>query len=97
MEPPLPRQMPVVLAVDLGHHAVEVAAFGNAMAVAAMGGGDAVLLAKMQADADRGRFLARVEMRVAGDLAARHLGADAVLEHADGLHEPVGFDQRLAR
>ena len=42
MEPPLPRQEPVALAVDLGHHLLDVDALGDAMAMAAMGGGDAV-------------------------------------------------------
>jgi hypothetical protein len=52
----------VDLAEELGHHRVDVGALGQQVAVAAVGGGDAVVLAQGLADADRGALLADVEV-----------------------------------
>ena len=80
MEPPLPPQSPSLAAEDLVHHAVEVAALGDAVAVAAVGRGDGVAVVEMHADADAGSFLAGIEMHEAGDVAGGELGMDRVLE-----------------
>ena len=86
----------LLAAEDLGHHPVRVAPLGDAVAVAAMGGGDVVLVVQMQADADRGRLLAGIEMDEAGDVACRELLVDGVLERADGPHLPVRLEQFVA-
>src|SRR5260370_39713463 len=58
-----------LLAEQLLHHAADVAALGDRMAVPAMRAGDVVLGSKVLADADRRGFLAGVEMDKAGDAA----------------------------
>ena len=73
-----------------------IAALGDAVAVAAVGRGDVVLVVQMQADADRGGLLAGIEMDEAGDVAGRELVVDGVLELADGAHLPVGLEQLFA-
>ena len=76
---------------------VHVAALGDAVAVAAMRADDVVGVVEVLADADRDRFLARVEVREAGDLARRDLDVQAFLEFADRLHLAVGALQALRR
>ena len=83
----------VALAVDLGHHALDVAALGDRVAVAAMRAGDVVVGAEVGADAGRDRLLARVEMHEARDLAGGELGVQALLELADRAHHAVGLEQ----
>ena len=83
----------VLAAEDLGHHGLEVAALGDAVAVAAVGRGDAVLVVQVQADADAGGLLAGVEMDEARDVAGRELLVNGVLELADGAHLPVRLEQ----
>ena len=86
----------VLAAPDLLHHPVHVAALGEAMAVAAMGGDDLVALGQMLAHADGDGFLTAIEVREAGDLAGLDLVVETFLEFADHLHLPIGADQRLA-
>ena len=86
----------VLAAEDLGHHRLDVAALGDAVAVAAVGRGDVILVVQMQADADPGRLLAGIEMDETRDVARRELLVDGVLELADGAHLPVGFEQLVA-
>ena len=74
---------PVLAAENLVHHAVDVAALGDAMAVAAMRGGDGVAVVEMHADADARRLLAGVKMHEAGDVAGGELVVHALLELAD--------------
>ena len=95
IEPPLPWQMPVRLAVDLGHHAftsqplaiawpwprcVE-ATKSSSRRWAITPGGD--------------RLLAGVEVDEPRDLAGRELGVQALLEVADGAHHAIGLEQLL--
>jgi hypothetical protein len=81
------------LAVDLGHHPDRVDALGDAVPVAAVGGGDRVAVVEVRADADGRGLLARVQVHEAGDVAARELVVHALLELADGLHRAVGVEQ----
>ena len=83
---------PAILAEDLQHHALDVAALGDAVAMAAMGAGDVVALgAELLADADGAGFLAGIEMHEAGDLAVRELDMQPLLELADRTHPPIGL------
>ena len=50
------------LAHDLGHHAVELAALGQTVSVAAVCAGDVVVVAQGRASADGHAFLADVEV-----------------------------------
>ena len=84
-------------AVDLEHHALHVAALGDAVPVAAMRADDVVGVVEVLADADRDRFLARIEVREAGDLARGDFHVQPLLEFADGLHLAVGALQALRR
>ena len=84
------------LAPDLGHHAVDVHALGDAVAVAAVSAGDAVVLAQVHADAGGRRFLAGVEVHEAGNVAAGKLGVQTLLELADRPHGAVRLEQPLA-
>src|SRR3977135_888246 len=72
--------------VKLGHHAVEVGALGDAVAVAAMRRDDPVALIERGADTDRDRLLADVAMHDAVDLAVAVIGRGAFLETADRQH-----------
>src|SRR3954447_1691951 len=91
----------LLLAEQLAVHEPHVGALGDAVAVAAMRGGDRVVAAQRRADADRDRLLADVEMS-----QARHLrrevelvrlrleGADA--EHAlDHRERELPLDRKL--
>src|SRR5690606_41438018 len=61
------------LAVDLGHHRGHVHALGDAVAVAAVGGGDGVALVEVRAHPGGGRLLARVQVDEPGDLPGGEL------------------------
>ena len=71
------------LAGDLGEHAVEAAAPGQAVPVAAVGGDDVVVGAEDGADAGGDRLLAEVGVQVAAD-AALAVELDAGLLEAGG-------------
>ena len=75
-----------LLAEDLRHHAVHVSALGHAVAVAAVGGLDHVVLPQSGADAGGDGLLADVQVHEAGDLAVQEVVLDALLELADGAH-----------
>src|SRR5690606_34305159 len=83
----------VATAVDLLHHGLDVAALGDAMAVPAMGRNDEVVAFEIFADADGDRFLTRIEMGEARDLAGHDLRMQTFLEHADRLHLTIGPGQ----
>ncbi len=61
-------------AVKLGHHAVQVGALRDAMAVAAMRRDDPVAALERGADADRDRLLTDVAVHDAVDLAGKVVG-----------------------
>ena len=82
----------VLAAEDLVHHGRGVAALGDAVAVAAMGAGDAVAIGQMHAEADARGLLAGIEMHEARDVAGRELVVHALLELADRPHPVVGFE-----
>ena len=62
------------LAQQLGEHPVDGRAFGEAVAMAAMGAGDVVVATQGLADADRDRFFADIEMRQTGHRAVCRAG-----------------------
>ena len=72
--------------VELGHHAVEVGALGDAVAVAAMRRDDPVAAIERGTDADGDCLLADVAVHDAVDLAGMVVGRGAFLEAADGEH-----------
>src|SRR5262249_5653990 len=74
--------------VQLGHHAVQIGALRDAMAMAAMRRDDAVGAGERAAHADRNRLLADIAMHDAVDLAADIVGRGALLEMADRQHLP---------
>ena len=80
-----------LLAEDLGHHRLLVAALGDAVAVPAMRAGDVVAVLEVHAEADARGLLARIEMDEARDGAGRELLVHGVLELADHPHPPVGL------
>src|SRR5215204_2689007 len=84
-----------LLAVDLGHHALDVAALRDRVAVAAMGRGDVVVVAQVRADAGGDRRLAGVQVHEARDLAGRELAVQTLLELADRAHHPVALEELL--
>ncbi len=84
------------LAEQFLHHADDVAALGDAVAVPAMGAGDVVLGPEMHAHADGRGFLAGIEMDEAGDAALRELLLHPLLEAADRHHAAIGPEQFLA-
>ena len=75
---------------DLLHHPFDIAALGEAMAVAAMGRDDLVSVGQMLANAHRDGFLPAIKVGETGDLAALDLFMKTFLEFADQLHLPVG-------
>src|SRR6185436_5042552 len=83
------------LAVDLGHHALDVAALRDRVAVAAVRADDVVVGTEVADHAGGDRLLARVQVDEAGDLARRELAVQALLELADGAHDPVGLEHLL--
>jgi hypothetical protein len=80
---------PVLPPKDLLHHPVHVAAFGDAMAVAAMRRGDSVAVVQMHTDADARGLLAGIEMHESWNIAGRELYMHRILKLADGAHSPV--------
>src|SRR5262249_31747799 len=81
---------------QLLHHRLDVAALGDAMAMAAMGAGDMVAVGQVHAHADRRRFLAGVEVDEARDVAGGKFLLHPVLEGANGAHVAIGADQLVA-
>src|SRR5678816_4414837 len=70
----LARREAVPLAIELGHHAIEIAALGEIDRVAAIGGVENVARAEIVANADCHRFLTDREMHRTLDLVR---GVDA--------------------
>jgi len=75
-----------LLAEQLGEHPVDRGALREAVAVAAVGRGDVVVLPQRLADADRDGLLADVEVGEAGHLRAAVEIVDLLLERADLPH-----------
>jgi hypothetical protein len=62
------------------------------MAMAAVGAGDVIAVAKLQANPDRRSLLAGIEVNEAWNTSGSELIMDPVLEHANGAHVAVGLD-----
>ena len=75
-----------LLAEDLGHHPVHIGALGHAVAMAAVGGLDHVVLPQSRADACGDGFLTDVQVHEAGDLTVQKVVLHALLELADRAH-----------
>jgi hypothetical protein len=86
----LAAAQPLLAPVDLLHHGIGVAALGDAVAMATVSAGDAVLVREMHADADGGRLFARIEMDEARDLTGGKFEVQAFLEIADQAHRAIG-------
>jgi len=84
-------------AVELGHHAIEVGALGDAVPVAAMRRDDPVVAIERRANADRDRFLTDVAVYDAVDLAGVVVGRRALLEAANGEHQTQHLALRVRR
>jgi hypothetical protein len=83
------------LAVDLGHHPLDVAALRDRVTVAAVGAGHVVVRPEVRAHARGDRLLAGVQVHEAGDLPRRELAVQALLELANRAHDAVGLEQLL--
>ena len=75
-----------LLAEELREHGGHVGALGDAMAVAAMGGGDLVVVGQPQAGPHGGRLLPDRQVHGAVDQAARVAVLGPLLELADEIH-----------
>lgn len=91
--PTLTATQAVVLAEDLGHHAVQIAALGDAVPVTAVSGSDVVGVAQVLAHSHCDGFLARVEVNEAGDVTGCILFVQSILERADARHLLVRLQQ----
>ena len=83
--------------VELGHHAVEVGALGDAVAMPAMRRDDPVTAVERGTDADGDRFLTDVAVHDAVDLAGIVVGRGSFLEAADGEHLAQHFTLLVGR
>ena len=82
---------------QLGRHAGDVDALGDAVAVAAVGAGDEVRVAEVRAHADRDRLLTGVEVDEARDLTVGELPHGRLLEGADQHHPLVHVEHASRR
>ena len=75
-----------LLAVNLSHHALDIGALGDAVAVAAVSGLDHIVLAEGGADTGGDSLLTDVQVNEARDLTGQEIMLDGLLELADGAH-----------
>ena len=80
-------------AEQFGEHPIELAAFRDEVAVAAVRAGDLVVARQMHHHAGGDRLLADVEVQGAGDLAGFHQLAGFFFEDADADHAAVDIEQ----
>jgi hypothetical protein len=85
------------LGEQLGHHPVEVGALGEDVAVAAVGGGEVVVVSQGGAHARGDRLLAERGVDEPGDLAVAVQLGDAGFEGADERHALVQLEKRHGR
>ena len=85
----------VLAAEDLGHHGLGIAALGDAVAMAAVGGRDAVLVVQVHADTDARCLLAGVQMDETRNVAGREFLVNGVLELANQAHLLIRLEQLL--
>ena len=93
---PEPLESEAGVREQLHHHADDIAALGDAVAMAAMRARDVVVRPEMAANADRRGFLAGVEMHEARDMSLGEFVLYALLEPADRNHVAPGFQKRLS-
>jgi len=86
-----------LLAVDLGHHAFDFDALGDAMAVSAVVARNAIVVAQLHAHAGSRGFLAGIQMHETRDPALGEFDVNAIFEFANGLHCAIGVEQVLDR
>ena len=91
--PALARARAAGLAVDLGHHLFHADALGDAVAMAAMGRGDAVMVLQVHHDADARGLFPGIEVHEPGDVAATEIDMQTFFELADGLHPPISLEE----
>ena len=91
------------LAEQLGHHAVQIAALGDDVPVAAVGRDDVIVGPQRRSDPGRHRLLADVEVDESGEQPLLEKPGDLLLEAADADAAPVdaqhdlGVDPLLGR
>jgi hypothetical protein len=83
----------LILAVDLQHHPLDVAALGDGVAVTPMCAGHVVVLVEVGHKPGRDGLLSGVEVHEARDLTRGEFGVQPLLELPDGLHDPIHFEQ----
>ena len=77
----------------LQQHRLDFTTLGNAVAMTAMRTGDVILVGHIKTGGDRDRFLIAIDMDKPGQLALLVFRAHALLELADGFHQPIGIGQ----
>src|SRR5215468_9144131 len=83
----------ILLAEDLRHHRLLIAALGDAVAVPAMRAGDGVAIVEMHADADARGLFASIKMHEARNVARREFVMHGILEFTDQAHPLVGLEK----
>ena len=83
----------VFFARELEQHRLDFAAFGDAVAMAAMGAGDVILIGHIETGGDRDGLLVAIDVDEPGQLALLVFRAHALLKLADGFHQPIGVGQ----
>jgi hypothetical protein len=83
----------VAAAIDLFHHRLDVAALGDAMAVASVGAGDVVFVLQVHAHPHARGFLAGVKVHEPGDRPGGELVMHPVLELADRAHLRISLGE----
>ena len=91
-----PAAIAGLAAEKLGEHPLHLGALGDAMAVAAMCGGDVVAVGKRRADADGGGLLADRQVHRAVALAPDVAVLRRLLEAADQVHFPASVAELVA-
>ena len=89
IEPPLPPQQPVRLAVQFGHRCAGTHALGKRVSVRAMRGRDPVVTRQHIAHANRHRLLPLVLVQRSRDLTFKKQPVDTLFEPAYKQHPPV--------
>jgi hypothetical protein len=82
-----------ILAEHLGHHAVDVTALGDRVAVPAVRRPDVIRGQKILTDADRDGLLPGVEVNEPRDVAGGVFLVQAFLESANLAHLPIGLQE----
>ena len=88
-----PAAQPGLLAIHLGHHALQVGALGDDVPVAAVAGIEVVAVAQGAAHGRGHRLLADRQVDgLGGELAGLERRSEVLLEAADGEHDAIELD-----